>query len=35
LKSAAIGESQGVLVGRDVLLPMMERGFTLAGFDGV
>lgn len=32
---AAIGGSQGVLVGEDVLGPMFARGFSLAGFYGV
>jgi hypothetical protein len=29
---AAIGGDQGVLVGRDVLEPMLDKGFTIAGF---
>ena len=33
--TAAIGGSQGVLVGQDVLGPMFDEGYKVAGLHGV
>ena len=32
---AAIGGRQGILVGRDVIEPLLDRGYTIAGFSAV